>query len=122
MGRILAAQMRRVAARYGGEEFVLMLPNTGAEGCSQVGERVRSALRELAMPHALNPPSRLITVSLGGATCAPAQGKAEPATLLAAADRALYETKNGGRDRLVMLARIFGWSEARGVRRSQNSA
>jgi diguanylate cyclase (GGDEF)-like protein/PAS domain S-box-containing protein len=125
MGRILAAQMRRVAdlaARYGGEEFVLMLPNTGAEGCAQVGERVRSALRELAMPHALNPPTRLVTVSLGGATCAPAQGTAEPAALLAAADRALYEAKDVGRDRLVMSARIFAWPEARGLRRSQNSA
>jgi diguanylate cyclase (GGDEF)-like protein/PAS domain S-box-containing protein len=47
LARILAAQARRpadLAARYGGEEFALLLPNTGAEGCVEVGDRVREAL------------------------------------------------------------------------------
>lgn len=116
VGRILAAQVRRpadLAVRYGGEEFVLLLPNTDAEGCAQVGERVRSAFRELGMLHALNPPSRLVTASLGGAVCVPGQAMADPAALLAAADRALYEAKNGGRDRLVMSAQVLPWPEAR---------
>ncbi|MGY4510295.1 diguanylate cyclase domain-containing protein [Bradyrhizobium sp. USDA 3650] len=62
-----------LAARYGGEEFALLLPNTGAEGCGEVSERVRKALRELSMLHALNLPSKLVTVSLGGTTNTPSK-------------------------------------------------
>jgi diguanylate cyclase (GGDEF)-like protein len=95
-----------------GEEFVL-LPNTDADGCAQVGERVREAFRELGMLHAFNPPSRLVTASLGGATNVPAQGLTDHTALLAAADRSLYEAKNGGRDRLVMSGQVLAWPEAR---------
>lgn len=115
LARILAAQARRpadLAARYGGEEFVLLLPNTDANGCAEVGERVREALRELGMLHALNPPSRLVTVSLGGATNIPAQSMASE-SLVAAADRALYAAKESGRDRLVMSGQVVAWPGAR---------
>ncbi|MET4449629.1 diguanylate cyclase (GGDEF)-like protein, partial [Bradyrhizobium sp. GM2.2] len=101
LGSILAEQVRRpadLAARYGGEEFALLLPNTGADGCTEVSQRVRRALRELGMLHALNPPSKLVTVSLGGATNNPIQGVTEDA-LVATADRALYAAKESGRDR-----------------------
>jgi diguanylate cyclase (GGDEF)-like protein/PAS domain S-box-containing protein len=115
LARILAAQARRpgdLAARYGGEEFALLLPNTGAEGCVEVGERVREALRELSMLHALNPPSRLVTVSLGGATNVPAQAMVSD-SLVAAADRALYAAKESGRDRLVMSGQVVAWPGAK---------
>lgn len=115
LGRILAAQVRRpadLAARYGGEEFALLLPNTGADGCLEVGERVREALRELGMLHALNQPSRLVTVSLGGATNIPAQVMASD-SLVAAADRALYAAKESGRDRLVMSGQVVAWPGAK---------
>ncbi|MCC8955147.1 diguanylate cyclase [Bradyrhizobium sp. Pear77] len=116
LGRILAAQVRRpadLAARYGGEEFALLLPNTDPEGCEQVGERVRGALRELGMLHAFNPPSKLVTVSLGGATNIPAHGMAESNSLVAAADRALYAAKESGRDRLLMSGQVVAWPGAR---------
>jgi diguanylate cyclase (GGDEF)-like protein len=64
VARVLAEQARRpadLAARYGGEEFALLLPNTDAEGCERVGEKIRAALQELGMLHALNPPSRRVT-------------------------------------------------------------
>jgi diguanylate cyclase (GGDEF)-like protein len=115
LARILAAQVRRpadLAARYGGEEFALLLPNTGAGGCVEVGERVREALRELGMLHALNPPSKLVTVSLGGATNIPALAVADD-SLVAAADRALYAAKESGRDRLVMSGQVVAWPGAR---------
>jgi len=116
LARILAAQVRRpadLAARYGGEEFVLLLPNTDCDGCMQVGERVRETLRELGLPHALNAPSKLVTISLGGATFIAAHGMTDHTALLAAADRSLYEAKNGGRDRLVMSGQVLAWPEAR---------
>lgn len=76
LGRILSAEAKRpadVAARYGGEEFAVLLPNTDAQGCARVGEEIRAALHDLAMLHAQNPPSRLVTASLGAATGLPSQ-------------------------------------------------
>jgi diguanylate cyclase (GGDEF)-like protein/PAS domain S-box-containing protein len=102
----LGAEARRpadLAARYGGEEFVLLLPNTEAAGCQMVGERVREGLRRLDIAHAMNAPSKRVTVSLGGATVWPsAEIQKKPSSLVDAADRALYAAKDGGRDRLMM--------------------
>lgn len=102
----LAAEARRpadLAARYGGEEFALLLPSTDPAGCKLVGKRIRQRLRELALPHAKNPPSNLVTVSVGGASFWPsAQGTTEGSSLIEAADRALYLAKGRGRDRLIM--------------------
>ncbi|KZD23924.1 diguanylate cyclase [Tardiphaga robiniae] len=112
ISRILTEQAQRpadLAARYGGEEFVLLLPNTDAEGCEQVGQRVREALHEFGMLHVLNPPSKRVTVSLGGATNLPAGVAADCVSLVAAADRALYAAKDGGRDRLVMSGQVIAW-------------
>jgi diguanylate cyclase (GGDEF)-like protein/PAS domain S-box-containing protein len=116
LARVLADQAQRpadLAARYGGEEFVLLLPNTDAEGCEQVGQKVREALREFGMLHALNPPSKRVTVSLGGATNLPASGSAECTSLIEAADRALYTAKDSGRDRLVMSGQVIAWPGAK---------
>ncbi len=111
LGRILSAHARRpadLAARYGGEEFAMLLPNTGADGCAEVGEEIRGALHDLAMLHAQNLPSRLVTVSVGAATSLPSQA-ADFSTLVAAADRALYAAKDSGRDRLVMSGQVVPW-------------
>jgi diguanylate cyclase (GGDEF)-like protein len=103
---ILADEARRggdLVARYGGEEFALLLPNTGAEGCARAGERIRRALRVAAIPHEKNQPTRRVSTSLGGAVCRPGtERSAGPASLVEAADRALYVAKDAGRDRLVM--------------------
>lgn len=96
-----------------GEEFALQLPNTDAEGCELVGENVRAALRDLGMLHALNLPSKIVTVSLGGATNMPSQGGLDCGSLVAAADRALYAAKDSGRDRLVMSGQVVAWPGAR---------
>jgi diguanylate cyclase (GGDEF)-like protein/PAS domain S-box-containing protein len=110
---ILAAEARRpgdLAARYGGEEFALLLPNTDAAGCSQIGERVRLALGKAAMPHSLNRPSGRVTVSLGGAVCQPKAEKSKSCiSLIEIADRALYVAKQEGRDRLVMSEQAVTW-------------
>jgi diguanylate cyclase (GGDEF)-like protein/PAS domain S-box-containing protein len=103
---ILADEARRggqLVARYGGEEFALLLPNTDAEGCARAGERIRRALRAAGIPHEKNQPSRRVSASLGGAICRPGiERSAGPASLVEAADRALYAAKDAGRDRLVM--------------------
>jgi diguanylate cyclase (GGDEF)-like protein/PAS domain S-box-containing protein len=116
VARIIAAQAQRpadLAARYGGEEFVLLLPGTDAAGCEQVGERIRQALHDLRLPHATNSPSRSVTISLGGATGWPGAGTpADHASLVAAADRALYAAKSLGRNRLVMAGQVVAWPSA----------
>lgn len=114
---VLADHARRpadLAARYGGEEFALLLPNTDAEGCERVGTRLREALREAGIPHALNPPSELVTASLGGAIAWPSIAtETNCASLVATADRALYAAKANGRDCLVMSGQVMAWPHAR---------
>jgi diguanylate cyclase (GGDEF)-like protein/PAS domain S-box-containing protein len=106
VARILAAEAQRttdLAARYGGEEFVMLLPHTDAAGCARIGESILRKLRDAGLPHALNPPSGLVTASLGGAVSRPgAERSAGPVSLVATADRALYAAKDAGRGRLVM--------------------
>jgi diguanylate cyclase (GGDEF)-like protein/PAS domain S-box-containing protein len=109
VAQALAAEARRpadLAARYGGEEFVMLLPNTDAAGCRLVGENIRQGLRQLYIPHALNTPSKRVTVSLGGTTIRPpADEPAESSWLVQTADRALYAAKESGRDQLIMADR-----------------
>ncbi|AHY54915.1 diguanylate cyclase domain-containing protein [Bradyrhizobium japonicum] len=112
LGRILSAQAKRpadLAARYGGEEFAVLLPNTGPDGCAEVGEEIREALHDLAMLHTQNPPSRLVTASIGAATSLPSQTALDCNTLVAGADRALYAAKDSGRDRMVMSGQVVPW-------------
>jgi diguanylate cyclase (GGDEF)-like protein/PAS domain S-box-containing protein len=111
VAQALAEQARRpadLAARYGGEEFALILPNTDAAGCEQVSDSFRGALRDLGIVHALNLPSELVTVSLGGVTTKPSaiRGSIEITSLIEAADQALYAAKDSGRDRLIMSVQI----------------
>ena len=82
------------AARVGGEEFALILPDSGADGAFVLAERLRSALAgEFAED------SVAITISFGLATY-PEHGETA-ASLLRAADEALYAAKDSGRNRTV---------------------
>jgi len=87
-----------LVARYGGEEFAMVLPNTAAPGAAELAEQVRVAIRAASIVHE-GTPAGILTVSIGSATALP--GRAElPMALLASADRALYEAKRAGRDRV----------------------
>jgi diguanylate cyclase (GGDEF)-like protein/PAS domain S-box-containing protein len=106
VGRVLAAEAKRTTdlpARYGGEEFAMLLPNTDAAGCARIGERILRELRDAGASHKLNFLSKPVTASLGGAVCRPGiERSTGHASLIEAADRALYAAKDSGRDRLVM--------------------
>ena len=65
------------------------------------------------MLHETNLPSKRVTASFGGATNQPAQSSAEGASLVEAADRALYAAKDSGRDRLVMSGQLIMWPGAK---------
>ena len=98
---VLAAHCQRagdVAARYGGEEFVVLLPGLDAGQAIALAESIRCAITQLQLQHGEQPVA--LTISLGVATLTPAL--VAPADLLAAADAALYQAKNGGRNRVVL--------------------
>ncbi|MEX1668934.1 diguanylate cyclase [Zhongshania guokunii] len=90
---------RDLAARYGGEEFVCLLPETDLDGALTKAESLRTALENLALPHAASTNASCVTISVGVATIYP---KAEDgvAALLGAADEQLYKAKQGGRNRV----------------------
>jgi len=85
-------------ARYGGEEFVFILPGTALAGAREVAERLCREVLSLDIPHEDSPLHRL-TISVGLASVVPA-GASPQKTLIDAADRALYEAKRRGRNRV----------------------
>jgi diguanylate cyclase (GGDEF)-like protein len=86
-------------ARYGGEEFVVLLPETGTDGAVAAADLLCNAVRAAEIEHKRSPSSKLVTASFGVSALVPDRG-AVTATLVAAADAALYEAKNAGRNRV----------------------
>ena len=95
----IAADTMGFAGRYGGEEFCLLLPNTDAIRALEVGEIVRAAVQDLAMPHATSS-HQTVTVSVGVARTRPS-ATLQPGDLIEAADAALYAAKHRGRNAVV---------------------
>jgi diguanylate cyclase (GGDEF)-like protein len=87
------------AGRYGGEEFCLLLPNTGAQRALEIGETVRAAVQDLALPH-ITSNLGVVTVSVGVAATLPSEAQT-PGDLIEAADAALYAAKHRGRNTVV---------------------
>ncbi|PJG58020.1 GGDEF domain-containing protein [Aeromonas cavernicola] len=99
---VLAEVERReddLAARYGGEEFALLLPCTSVQGALQLADKVRVALKALAIPHHKSLVSSKVTCSFGVATLVP-DSTTSIAELIQKADAALYQAKHNGRDRI----------------------
>jgi two-component system cell cycle response regulator len=87
-----------LVGRMGGEEFAILLPETGLEEASWVADRVRRCLSELVV--AENSVEFGFTVSLGVAGCDRDDRRIEEP--LARADRALYDAKRAGRNRITI--------------------
>ena len=101
LGGILQRHVRGgdIACRYGGEEFTIVLPEATIEIGRQRAEMLREAVRELRLMHD-GKSLGAVTLSLGVA-CFPDHGRRRE-HLLQCADAALYEAKNGGRNRVVI--------------------
>ncbi|MEO5703522.1 MAG: GGDEF domain-containing protein [Candidatus Limnocylindrales bacterium] len=84
-----------VAARYGGDEFVALLPETDPTGGWVLAEKIRITVAEQGMPGVDPTP----TVSVGVVSY-PADGRSADA-LLVSADRAMYASKRGGKNRVA---------------------
>jgi len=99
-----AVRREDVLARFGGEEFLVLARETGLEGARVLGERIRAAVEsarlrfeghELALTVSVG-----VCVSEGDAPYEPGRSERE---LIEAADRAMYEAKRQGRNRVVAL-------------------
>jgi len=97
VARALAAHARPqdVVARFGGEEFAVLLLDADPADALIAAERLRAAVRDLALPHPARPDGvAVVTVSAGVAT-------GDWTQALAAADTAVYAAKAAGRDTVV---------------------
>lgn len=91
---------RDTAARYGGEEFVVLLPNTPLKGAQALAEQIRASVESCRIRR-LNSQEWIesVTLSFGVATLLPGETADQ---LLTRADRALYASKEDGRNRVTV--------------------
>jgi len=100
--RAALPRMTDFVGRYGGEEFSAILPTTNRRGAEAIALKLCHAIEELRLNHPTSP-FGVVTVSIGVATC---DGSTHPSAtgLVWSADQALYEAKDGGRNRVESFA------------------
>lgn len=86
------------AYRYGGEEFLVVLPEQSLLKGKTFAERLRSSVESLGVVHEDNPPTGVVTVSIGVAALPRGEQGTTVEQLLFEADRALYRAKSAGRN------------------------
>lgn len=88
-------------ARLGGDEFAMILPMTDHAGAREVAEQLRNKMEGLQIPHSASAVARHLTVTIGGTSMVP-QRLQSAFVLSDAADRALYQAKAAGRNRVIV--------------------
>ncbi|HEV7993415.1 MAG TPA: diguanylate cyclase [Gemmatimonadaceae bacterium] len=100
---VIREQLRpgQYLGRYAGDEFVVLLPGLDGDAARTVADQVRTTTSSMPIPlRESSGQSMHVTLSIGVAT-APAHGESFEA-LFTAADRALFEAKREGRDKVVL--------------------
>ena len=100
MTKVVENSLRNVDfwGRFGGEEFVVVLPETNLESAVEVAERIRKTLEKTVIPIQEEKQVQ-ITVSIGVSSYQVEDTKID--AVLQRADKALYEAKNQGRNRVI---------------------
>jgi diguanylate cyclase (GGDEF)-like protein len=89
-------------ARYGGEEFVVVLPNTDENGARMIAERLLESIQDRNIPHEASNVASYITISIG-VTTGIVQHTYSGDDYIKRADKALYISKQNGRNRYTYL-------------------
>jgi diguanylate cyclase (GGDEF)-like protein len=109
VARLIKLQLRTsdVLARYGGEEFVVLLPATTQQFGLETAERIRRTVESQSVPIRDSEHAR-VTISVGVAMLRLLPDAPDASTLvadlIARADKAMYEAKEGGRNRVVFAS------------------
>lgn len=90
-----------LVARYGGEEFCVVGLDVAASAWAALAQRLVDAVQALQRPHALNPPTHHVSISLG-CTHTTGQRQARLEDVFRQADARLYRAKNAGRNQAVL--------------------
>jgi diguanylate cyclase (GGDEF)-like protein len=88
-----------IVTRYGGEEFAVLIVGVERDRAGHVAELLRASVEAMNIEHRTFPTSNVVTISVGVATTVPERDR-DAATLLKAADEALYAAKSAGRNRV----------------------
>ncbi len=101
IGMLLKSVFKRqtdIPARYGGDEFIVLMTNTSLEDVISLSEKVRLKTEELDLEYE----GQIIkaSISAGSAICVPDQNDS-PQSLILKADKALYQSKTNGRNKVI---------------------
>ncbi|MDC7221864.1 MAG: diguanylate cyclase [Spirochaetales bacterium] len=97
-----------ISSRYGGEEFIILLFDTSREGALTVAEKIQATLRKMKIPHENSPVQPYVTVSGGLSFRKSLKSKEDILEMINEADKALYQSKEEGRDRITFFKETFG--------------
>ncbi|MBN2244806.1 MAG: GGDEF domain-containing protein, partial [Candidatus Aminicenantes bacterium] len=102
---LISQNIRKIdcLARYGGEEFILLLPETNIKPGLGINEKLRKIVGESSFYLREGDPPCRVTISIGLASWQGAGKEGTAEKLLSTADRALYQAKNSGRNRVEFL-------------------
>ena len=89
-------------ARYGGEEFIAVLPNTDEKGSCAIAEKMHENIKALDIPHKKSKAASYVTISIG-ITTGRVSHERKGAEFIQRADKALYMSKQGGRNKYTHL-------------------
>jgi diguanylate cyclase (GGDEF)-like protein len=105
IAKLLCKSIRQVdfPARYGGEEFAVILPAVDVKGATVVAERLRKRVETFAFPSSDGGAALHVTISVG-VTEFEAESAYAPTEIIREADRALYQSKERGRNMVTVSA------------------
>jgi diguanylate cyclase (GGDEF)-like protein len=106
IGKVLHHHSKRVSdlpARYGGEEFAVIFPDTPPGNAGLLAEKLRQGMITQAIPHACSAAAEVVTLSFGVVEAPPTRER-NAAWYINAADKALYQAKENGRNQVVIVS------------------